>query len=218
MALIKCPECDKEMSENAQVCPNCGNPNTKKQNSKNHIDDKKAGIIIVIILILVSFFGIITNSDTSNTSTKNSKTSSLMYYNIGDVVNYKDWEIKILNVDNTKQLDETMKTNNNYIVVELEMKNLQDEASSPLTTKRELTTSSYSIYTKSIFEIYAANKTYVASENLESYVDNNFNILFDKINPNTTVKYKVVFETDFTTDDKNVTFGISNSNNRIKLY
>ena len=26
MALIKCPECGKEISDNASKCPNCGNP------------------------------------------------------------------------------------------------------------------------------------------------------------------------------------------------
>ena len=26
MTLIKCPECGKEISDNANKCPNCGNP------------------------------------------------------------------------------------------------------------------------------------------------------------------------------------------------
>ena len=31
MAIIKCPECGKNVSENAKSCPNCGSPiNTKK--------------------------------------------------------------------------------------------------------------------------------------------------------------------------------------------
>lgn len=30
MALIKCPECGKEISSNASACPNCGNPVQKK--------------------------------------------------------------------------------------------------------------------------------------------------------------------------------------------
>ena len=30
MALIKCPECGKEISSNAVTCPNCGNPVPKK--------------------------------------------------------------------------------------------------------------------------------------------------------------------------------------------
>ena len=27
MALIKCPECDREISDQAKACPNCGHPN-----------------------------------------------------------------------------------------------------------------------------------------------------------------------------------------------
>lgn len=30
MALIRCPECGKEISSNAKACPNCGNPVPKK--------------------------------------------------------------------------------------------------------------------------------------------------------------------------------------------
>ena len=31
MALIKCPECGNEVSENAANCPNCGNPIAQKE-------------------------------------------------------------------------------------------------------------------------------------------------------------------------------------------
>lgn len=34
MALIKCDECGKEVSEKAASCPNCGNPISKKEESK----------------------------------------------------------------------------------------------------------------------------------------------------------------------------------------
>lgn len=34
MALINCPECNKEISTEATACPNCGY-NIKKQNRKN---------------------------------------------------------------------------------------------------------------------------------------------------------------------------------------
>lgn len=35
MALIKCPECEREVSDNAEKCPNCGYPLT--QNKPNTI-------------------------------------------------------------------------------------------------------------------------------------------------------------------------------------
>lgn len=31
MTLIKCPQCDSEVSDNAPVCPNCGNPIVKQE-------------------------------------------------------------------------------------------------------------------------------------------------------------------------------------------
>ena len=34
MALIKCSECGKEISDKAESCPNCGNPISKKEESK----------------------------------------------------------------------------------------------------------------------------------------------------------------------------------------
>ena len=34
MALIKCSECGKEISDKAESCPHCGNPISKKEESK----------------------------------------------------------------------------------------------------------------------------------------------------------------------------------------
>lgn len=41
MALIKCPECGKEISDKASVCPNCGTPIADKK-VKVHFHRKKA--------------------------------------------------------------------------------------------------------------------------------------------------------------------------------
>ncbi len=50
MALINCKECGKEMSENATICPNCGNPNTlTKEEKQEAIKDKKENSIMLII-------------------------------------------------------------------------------------------------------------------------------------------------------------------------
>lgn len=43
MALIKCPECGKEVSENASKCPNCG---CKLKNNR------RTAIIIILVLVL----------------------------------------------------------------------------------------------------------------------------------------------------------------------
>ena len=49
MALIKCPECGKEISDTVKKCPNCGYKNKKKLNRKK--------IVIICIISLVLLIG-----------------------------------------------------------------------------------------------------------------------------------------------------------------
>ena len=44
MALIKCPECNKEVSDCAEACPHCGYPLKKKPVTSN-LDDRATRII-----------------------------------------------------------------------------------------------------------------------------------------------------------------------------
>lgn len=41
MALIKCPECGKEISDKAQCCPNCGCPNNEFGNLQSELGNEK---------------------------------------------------------------------------------------------------------------------------------------------------------------------------------
>ncbi len=50
MALIKCPECGREISDKAVNCPNCGAPVQSKQNSK---EGKVSGISITALVFSV---------------------------------------------------------------------------------------------------------------------------------------------------------------------
>lgn len=59
MALIKCPECGKEVSDNAEICVNCGfpiikNTNQKKKNKKQSI----YGIIGFVVSLVGMCFGL----------------------------------------------------------------------------------------------------------------------------------------------------------------
>lgn len=54
MALIKCPECDKEISDTIKKCPNCGYKLKKRMNKKSKI------IISIFILIAIAIGTIIT--------------------------------------------------------------------------------------------------------------------------------------------------------------
>ena len=55
MALIRCKECGKEISENAKSCPNCGNPIKTEEKKKTN---KKMYVTISIVIILILFVAI----------------------------------------------------------------------------------------------------------------------------------------------------------------
>ena len=59
MALIKCNECGKEISDTLNTCPNCGieiktKKNVVKDNNKKRFDILEIGIIIVLSLFTLS--------------------------------------------------------------------------------------------------------------------------------------------------------------------
>ena len=59
MSMIKCPECEKEISSNAQVCPNCGNPidlseeEKNKKVAENKLDKVTTAIISTVFSIAI---------------------------------------------------------------------------------------------------------------------------------------------------------------------
>ena len=63
MALIKCKECGKEISDQATTCPNCGYPMHQKitgnTNINEKIDNKKAIFIIIAIFVFALIIGAI---------------------------------------------------------------------------------------------------------------------------------------------------------------
>ncbi|WP_206046916.1 zinc ribbon domain-containing protein [Mangrovimicrobium sediminis] len=59
MALINCPECDKEVSDKAPACPNCGAPIAKseaKPTKKPKKEPKQYGCGTLIVLVIIGFF------------------------------------------------------------------------------------------------------------------------------------------------------------------
>ena len=56
MALIKCPECDKDISNRAFDCPHCGFPMVKKPRSSS---DKLLDVVRHILIILMTGFFIV---------------------------------------------------------------------------------------------------------------------------------------------------------------
>ncbi len=69
MALIKCPECKKKISESASSCPNCGFELDKKVVKiikAKEAKDKKSGCTVLIIIIIIVFIINAIDSDSSS--------------------------------------------------------------------------------------------------------------------------------------------------------
>lgn len=84
MAIIRCPECGKEISDRAAACPNCGNPilevkdiiNNKELFNKKDFDKNELStvnvkkkitsqkkIVFIVVVIAVIIFGVIANQN-----------------------------------------------------------------------------------------------------------------------------------------------------------
>jgi len=74
MALINCPECQKQVSELAQTCPHCG---FRLRNNDNSQKPKKVNgclAILIIAAVLISaifLIGLFNNDSTDNVNTPN---------------------------------------------------------------------------------------------------------------------------------------------------
>ena len=74
MALIKCPECNKNVSDKAENCPHCGYSfETKKTNSSNNLKNLKNKwnnkYLLVLVAVLVGGYLLFFNKPKENTNT-----------------------------------------------------------------------------------------------------------------------------------------------------
>ncbi len=74
MALLKCPECGKEVSDQAKSCPNCGYP-LKKSKFPAWIVLCIIGILVVVIITAVTFSNKPDNGNTANNASSESTAS-----------------------------------------------------------------------------------------------------------------------------------------------
>lgn len=179
-----------------------------------------AGIVLVVIACIIT--GVTYESDNENINTSSKATKSIVTttkskeYALGEKVKVNNWEITVLGSEDKKTLKNSYSsktTENNYVVVKMKIKNLSNEANSLLTTESKLTSQSYSIYTVSELELYDGKSKYTADYNLESYVNKDFNTLINTINPNTSITYYAVFETDKPTSEKDYKLKLKGNNN-----
>ena len=98
MALIKCPECNKEISDKVTACPHCGYPlsetNSEKlveeygeAKQKNKTNKKKSIKVLVIICVVVVLIGIGIGTYFAVTAKERNYNKAIELYNSG---NYSD--------------------------------------------------------------------------------------------------------------------------------
>lgn len=86
MALIKCDECQKEISDTAKTCPHCGynlKKERKKLNSKNIIYNfRTISCFLLILAFITSFFAVSFSRDNYSSSRQmlNRSFNDMMYY------------------------------------------------------------------------------------------------------------------------------------------
>lgn len=105
MALIKCNECGKEISDKAKVCPHCGT----KYKSENENDRKgfPTSVMFILIVIFVAVIFIIMNYNKKDYNNSTSDTKE----NTNEIIENEN-EIKTKN-----EFDKIKKSNNYSIVV-----------------------------------------------------------------------------------------------------
>ena len=66
MALIKCPECDREISSQARVCPNCGYhlKSNRAERVLHKISEKKKLIAFILSVIVIAIIALCVYSNT----------------------------------------------------------------------------------------------------------------------------------------------------------
>ena len=88
MALVNCPECNKEVSDSALSCPHCGFQLREEevQTVKNQVKKPKKKsngclIWLIIIAAAIAFFYIIGSNDDSSSSSSSPSTNKFLAYN-----------------------------------------------------------------------------------------------------------------------------------------
>lgn len=118
MALVKCPECGKEVSSSAFSCPNCGQPIAQKETvvEKTIIKEKKKGSCLSKILMFIGIIVVIGvvgsalggNSDdkpkkVNNTASNNNNATSLQteteaakeLFSVGETAEYNNIQVSV---------------------------------------------------------------------------------------------------------------------------
>lgn len=149
MALTKCTECGKEISEKATVCPNCGAPigfNEPTPKKTMPVKEKKKGsclktvlgvlIAFIVILFLIGSCGSDEEvKDVTSESSNNAKIQEDIDTNVekttfqvGEVAEYKDVQVSVLSYEESSGNNwGTPEDGNVFVFLNVEITNNSDE-------------------------------------------------------------------------------------------
>lgn len=98
MALIKCPECGKEVSDKAEMCPNCGYKIASSNNNKRNKKINKPlffilGVVIIVMILVIIFFATEDIRKVANDNTPPEFENSIteMSTMVGEEINFDEW-------------------------------------------------------------------------------------------------------------------------------
>jgi len=126
MALIKCPECQKEMSDTLETCPHCGFIIKKPEIVKNQktIEENERSpfssflYVVILVILGIAILNKACTCDKVSSSNKNKVTSSSQssdssnYINAG--VRFSNNQIMITNNDSATWTNTNIKINDDY--------------------------------------------------------------------------------------------------------
>lgn len=84
MALIKCSECGKEISDTAKICVNCGNPINTKQFKKSNFNIKRPMVKYLIGISILSLIVVCIIYKVSTSNKQNENKNSFVGVYIGE--------------------------------------------------------------------------------------------------------------------------------------
>lgn len=145
MALIKCPECGKEVSSTAKSCPNCGHPIApEKVVEKTVIKEKKKGSclskIVIAIIVIAALAAIASNLGNNeepqkvgsgeNSGTETPEASSEtedISFSIGETAEQKGIQITLVSATESMGSDfVTPDSGNVFLLLEFDIANNSD--------------------------------------------------------------------------------------------
>lgn len=69
MALIQCPECNKEISDSTNTCPHCGFKLKSKRDNKKWLIPVIVGVVIVVVALVVTVIALSAKKDAQSAET-----------------------------------------------------------------------------------------------------------------------------------------------------